>query len=84
MMESFSFQPDSLPSAENPPPNKNSPGTFDADLYGDAVVPKRYFELQWGRAEGFELLEFVADQSVCGPSSSDHSEGGVRTDLAIR
>ena len=61
----FLFSAGSLPSAENPPPVKNSPQTFDADLYGDAVVPRGYFESQWGRGEGFELVEFVADQSVC-------------------
>lgn len=48
----------------NSPSAKTSPETFDADLYGEAVVPRRYFETQWGRGEGFELLEFLADRSV--------------------
>lgn len=34
------------------------------DLYGQAVVPSRYFESQWSE-EGFVLLEFVADRSLC-------------------
>jgi SAM-dependent methyltransferase len=43
---------------------------FEADepsseFYGDAFVPSQYFESQWGPEVGFELLEFVADQSLC-------------------
>jgi SAM-dependent methyltransferase len=60
----FLYSADFLSSAKNSPPVKNSPQAFDADMYGEAVVPRRYFESQWGRAEGLELLEFVADRSV--------------------
>jgi SAM-dependent methyltransferase len=60
----FLYSAASLPVAKNPPPVKNPPRTFKPDLYGQAVVPSRYFESQWGRREGFELLEFVADRSV--------------------
>jgi SAM-dependent methyltransferase len=42
----------------------NSPQASDPDLYGEAVVPRRYFESQWGPEAGFELLEFVADRSL--------------------
>jgi SAM-dependent methyltransferase len=60
----FLYSAASLPSAKNPPPVKNPPRAFKPDLYGQAVVPRGYFESQWGRGEGFELLEFVADRSV--------------------
>jgi len=33
------------------------------DGYGDAVVPRGYFESKWG--QNFEVLDFIADQSRC-------------------
>jgi hypothetical protein len=42
----------------------NDPPALDSDEYGEAVVPRGFFESQWGREEGFELLEFVADRSL--------------------
>ena len=52
------------PSAKNPRPVKNPGRPFKAELFGHAVVPKRYFESQWSH-EGLELLEFVTDRSLC-------------------
>lgn len=60
----FLFSSASLPTEKNPPPVENPPRAFKPDLYGEAVVPRGYFESQWGRGEGFELLEFVADRSL--------------------
>ena len=40
------------------------PPELGSELYGDAVVPIRYFESHWYEA-GFELLDFVADPSLC-------------------
>jgi SAM-dependent methyltransferase len=60
--------------ADEPPPEGAShqvaPGSEDPpelgpDFYGQAVVPAAYFEDNWCGAAGFELLEFVADRSVC-------------------
>jgi len=37
--------------------------SLPGEFYGEAVVPRQYFEEQWGRH--FELLEFIADRSRC-------------------
>ena len=34
---------------------------LDAEFYGEAVVPRPYFEEHWGAT--FEMLEFIADRS---------------------
>jgi SAM-dependent methyltransferase len=45
-------------------PLPDDPPELGPDFYGEAVVPAEYFEKTWGDA-GFELVEFVADPSVC-------------------
>ena len=34
---------------------------LDPEYYGEAVVPRQYFEREWDAA--FELLEFITDRS---------------------
>ena len=41
-------------------PNGGGP-ELDAEYYGDALVPREYFDEHWGDA--FEILEFITDQS---------------------
>jgi ubiquinone/menaquinone biosynthesis C-methylase UbiE len=41
-------------------PNGGGP-ELDAEYYGDAVVPRQYFEEHWGPS--FELVEFITDRS---------------------
>ena len=41
---------------------------LDPEYYGEALVPRQYFEREWGAS--FEVLEFVADrarfeQAIC-------------------
>jgi ubiquinone/menaquinone biosynthesis C-methylase UbiE len=43
----------------------NDPPELGPDFYGQAVVPSQYFDSKWSDESGFELLEFVADRSVC-------------------
>jgi SAM-dependent methyltransferase len=38
-------------------------GALLEEFYGEAVVPRGYFESQWG--SHFELLDFIADASIC-------------------
>jgi hypothetical protein len=47
-----------------PPTETQISQRLGPDLYGQAVVPKGYFESQWSH-DGFELIDFVADRSVC-------------------
>lgn len=47
-----------------PPTTTQISQRLGPELYGQAVVPSGYFESQWSEA-GFELLEFVADRSLC-------------------
>jgi hypothetical protein len=43
----------------------NDPPELTGDFYGQAIVPRSYFRSQWCDASNFELLDFVADRSVC-------------------
>ena len=35
------------------------------ELYGEAIVPGPFFESEWSDGSGFELLDFLADRSLC-------------------
>jgi SAM-dependent methyltransferase len=41
----------------------NGGASEPSEIYGDAVVPRGYFEVQW--SEHFELLDFIADPTIC-------------------
>jgi hypothetical protein len=41
-------------------PNGGGP-ELDSEYYGDAVVPRHFFEREWDSA--FEMLEFITDRS---------------------
>lgn len=43
----------------------NEPPELGRDFYGQAVVPSAYFDSEWNEEFGFELLDFVADRSIC-------------------
>ena len=42
----------------------NSP-EHGRELYGEAIVPGPFFESEWSDGSGFELLDFLADRSLC-------------------
>ena len=43
------------------PPNGGA--SEPSEIYGDTVVPRGYFGVQW--SEDFELLDFIADPTIC-------------------
>ena len=43
----------------------SDPPELGREFYGQAAVPRQYFESQWNAESGFELLDFVADRSLC-------------------
>jgi ubiquinone/menaquinone biosynthesis C-methylase UbiE len=43
----------------------NDPPELGREFYGQAIVPRAYFESHWCDETGFELVDFVADRSVC-------------------
>jgi SAM-dependent methyltransferase len=63
----FLFAPNEPPVGATPQvtPGSEDPPEPKPDYYGEALVPAAYFEDKWCGAVGFELLEFVADRSVC-------------------
>ena len=69
----FLYAADESSPSPSPSPTKtgsgqqlpDDPPELGPDFYGQAVVPRRYFESQWCHEAGFQLLEFVADRSLC-------------------
>ena len=51
--------------AANPQELESDPPELAPDFYGQAVVPRGYFESQWSHDAGFEVLEFIEDRSRC-------------------
>ncbi len=43
----------------------SDPPELGREFYGQAAVPSQYFESHWNAECGFELLDFVADRSLC-------------------
>jgi SAM-dependent methyltransferase len=55
----------SQPGAEaQPPDTTHLPIALTSEYYGQAVVPEAYFEAQWCRESGFEMIAFIADRSI--------------------
>jgi SAM-dependent methyltransferase len=66
----FLYAPDEPPKAAASDPSDDQSGAGDppelaGDFYGQAIVPRPYFESQWCEESNFELLDFVADRSMC-------------------
>ena len=50
---------------EQPSDTTSDPVALRGEYYGQAVVPDSYFESQWCRESSFEMIDFIADRSVC-------------------
>jgi SAM-dependent methyltransferase len=63
----FAANEPTVPAAGNLTDQKrrSDPPELAPEFYGEAVVPRQYFEMHWGNASDFELLDFVAERSVC-------------------
>jgi SAM-dependent methyltransferase len=57
--------PPDAPDGEGATGSANDPPELDGEFYGQAIVPRSYFEAHWCDESEFELVDFVADRSVC-------------------
>jgi ubiquinone/menaquinone biosynthesis C-methylase UbiE len=64
----FLFAADDAPQSgaeEKSSDTPSDPIALRSEYYGEAVVPDSYFESQWCHESGFEMIDFIADRSVC-------------------
>jgi hypothetical protein len=63
----FAADEPSAPLANNQTSQRpmSDPPELGPEFYGQAVVPRSYFESEWSDESGFELLDFIADRSLC-------------------
>ena len=57
--------PAPLPDSRTTTGPKSEPPPLSPEFYGEAVVPGPYFASEWSDEWGLELLDFVADRSLC-------------------